>query len=90
MSTRPSNLKPKRKSTGDLPNSNRPSKQPRLTLDAFFSPKVSVTRSTGIDDVGKELREGERTMDVVLSAEQRGVLRMVVDGGKNVFFTGSA
>ena len=83
-------MKPKRKSVGDFPNGtvSRPKKQPRLTLDSFFAPKVTISQNVGIDDVSKDYKEG--TMDVVLSIEQQRVMRMVVDEGKSVFFTGSA
>jgi hypothetical protein len=77
----------KRKLQGALP-SDRSTKQQKSTIDAFFSPKVSVRLGSGLDGVtgGAE----DKVLDVVLSDEQVRVLKMVVDGGKNVFFTGSA
>ncbi|KAI0258573.1 PIF1-like helicase-domain-containing protein [Gloeopeniophorella convolvens] len=87
MSKAATTTKTKRKSTGDIPNP-RNAKQPRLTLDTFFSPKVSVRVGSGLDGVAGD-GEG-KMLDVVLSDEQMQVLRMVVDEGKNVFFTGSA
>lgn len=111
-------MPPKRKSapaasSSSNPKSNpkskaNPQKKPRLTLDAFFSPKVPVYANAGInsfsgggggggEDRGKEgergtgkEREREKVCEVVLSDEQRGVLRMVVEEERSVFFTGSA
>ena len=77
----------KRKSQGALPDP-RSTKQPKLTIDTFFSPKVSVRVGSGLDGVAGDAEE--KVLDVVLSDEQVRVLRMVVDEGKNVFFTGSA
>jgi hypothetical protein len=77
----------KRKSQGTLPDA-RTAKQPKLTIDTFFSPKVSVRVGSGLDGVAGDAKE--KVLDVVLSNEQMRVLRMVVDEGKNVFFTGSA
>ena len=77
----------KRKSQGALPDA-RSAKQPRLTIDTFFSPKVSVRLGSGLDGVAGGTKE--KVHDVVLSEEQMRVLRMVVEEGKNVFFTGSA
>jgi type IV secretory pathway ATPase VirB11/archaellum biosynthesis ATPase len=74
LSTSASN---KRKSSG---STDQPAKKPRSTLDAFFSTVVSS--SVKKEESGKH--------DVALSPEQIAVLRMVVDEGKNVFFTGSA
>ncbi|KAJ7672820.1 hypothetical protein B0H17DRAFT_173885 [Mycena rosella] len=70
----------KRKSEGGS-TSKRPAKQPRQTLDSFFSPLVLAPASSSNDD--------DRKM-VSLNAEQNAILRQVVDEGKNVFFTGSA
>ncbi|GJE93501.1 ATP-dependent DNA helicase PIF1 [Phanerochaete sordida] len=72
----------KRKSTGTA--DERAAKQPRQTLEAFFTPKVVVACAPK-DEPEKVTRER-----VALNAEQNKVLRMVVDEGKNVFFTGSA
>jgi ATP-dependent DNA helicase PIF1 len=69
----------KRKSEGTA--SKRPAKQPRQTIDSFFSPQVLAPASSSNDD--------DRKM-VSLNAEQTAILRQVVDEGKNVFFTGSA
>jgi hypothetical protein len=77
----------KRKSQGAPPGS-RNAKQPKTTIDTFFSPKVSVRLGCGLDGVTGDTKE--KTLDVVLSAEQVGVMKLVVDEGKNVFFTGSA
>lgn len=75
----------------------RPLKQPRL--DAFFSP-VRAAESTALADPGLPQTTGK---GVVVSAfkskpnsipkfsdEQKAVLRMVVEEGRSVFFTGSA
>jgi hypothetical protein len=77
----------KRKSQGAPPGS-RNAKQPKSTIDAFFSPKVSVRLGCGLDGVTGDAKE--KVLDVVLSDEQMRVLKLVVDEGKNVFFTGSA
>ena len=66
----------KRKSDCSISPSN---KKPRQTLDAFFAPRVSVPSGNS----------KERNL-VTLDEEQRKVLRLVVDEGKSVFFTGSA
>lgn len=73
----------KRKSTGDIEDAKtKPAKQPRKTLDAFFAPKVTTSSLS---------QDGEKTYEhVLLNEEQMGVLRIVVEGEKNVFFTGSA
>jgi hypothetical protein len=77
----------KRKSQGPPPGS-RNAKQPKSTLDAFFSPKVSVRLGCGLDGITGDAKE--KVLDVVLSDEQVRVMKMVVDEGKNIFFTGSA
>jgi hypothetical protein len=77
----------KRKSQSALPDA-RSAKQPKLTIDSFFSRKVSVRIGSGLDSVAADAEE--KVLDVVLSDEQVKVLRMVVEEGKNVFFTGSA
>ena len=77
----------KRKSQDSLPDS-RSAKQPKLTIDAFFSPKVSVRVGSGLNGVNGDAED--KVLDVVLSEEQVRVMRMVVDDGKNIFFTGSA
>ncbi|KAF8491850.1 hypothetical protein F5888DRAFT_953826 [Russula emetica] len=77
----------KRKSQGAPPGS-RNVKQPKSTIDSFFSPKVSVRLGCGLDGVTGDAKE--KVLDVVLSDEQVRVLKLVVDEGKNVFFTGSA
>ena len=66
----------KRKSDCSISSSN---KKPRQTLDTFFAPRVSVPSGNS----------KERNL-VTLDEEQRKVLRLVVDEGKSVFFTGSA
>ena len=84
LTTTTTNTK-KRKSTGGL---DAPGKQDdasnkrRKTLDAFFAPQVTVKSPTK-DSKGF-------TEVVALNTEQRRVLQMVVDEGKNVFFTGPA
>ena len=77
----------KRKSKSALPDV-RSAKQPKLTIDSFFSHKVSIRIGSGLDSVAADAEE--KVLDVVLSDEQVRVLKMVVEGGKNVFFTGSA
>ena len=77
----------KRKSTSALEDT-RSAKQPKLTIDSFFTPKVTVQVGSGLDGVAGGVKE--KVFDVVLSDEQMRVLRMVVEEGKNVFFTGSA
>ena len=77
----------KRKSTSALEDT-RSAKQPRLTIDSFFTPKVTVQVGSGLDGVAGCV-EG-KVLDVVLSDEQMRVMRMVVEEGKNIFFTGSA
>jgi len=77
----------KRKSLGALPDA-RSAKQSKLTIDSFFSRKVSVRLGSGLDGVAADGEE--KVLDVVLSDEQVKVMRMVVEEGKNVFFTGSA
>ncbi|KAH7924183.1 hypothetical protein BV22DRAFT_1047643 [Leucogyrophana mollusca] len=68
----------KRKSGDDL-DALKASKQPKL--DSFFTPRVSLSTTCG----------AEKKMFVAkLSDEQNKVLRMVMDEGKSVFFTGSA
>ncbi|KAM5546120.1 hypothetical protein V8D89_000246 [Ganoderma adspersum] len=84
LSTTTTNTK-KRKSTGglDVPGKqDDSSNKRRKTLDAFFAPQVTVKPHT---------KESKGFTEVVaLNAEQRRVLQMVVDEGKNVFFTGPA
>ncbi|KAJ3480472.1 hypothetical protein NLI96_g8332 [Meripilus lineatus] len=73
----------KRKSTGSIDDVKpKPTKQPRKTLDTFFSPQVLAT---GCPKDEKATRE-----HVALNEEQIKVLRMVVEEEQNVFFTGSA
>ena len=77
----------KRKSQDALPAA-RSAKQPKSTIDAFFSPKVSIRLGSGIAGVTGDAED--KVLNVVLSDEQVRIMRMVVDEGKNVFFTGSA
>ena len=77
----------KRKSTSTLEDTPS-AKQPRLTIDSFFTPKVTVQVGSGLDGMAGGV-EG-KVLDVVLSDEQMRVMRMVVEEGKNIFFTGSA
>jgi hypothetical protein len=69
----------KRKSSSTSSVKPGPSKVPRTTLDSFFPPRVSVSSGNK-----------KETTIVTLNEEQRMVLRMVVEEGKSVFFTGSA
>ncbi|KAN0079812.1 PIF1-like helicase domain containing protein [Tylopilus felleus] len=80
----PNNAK-KRKSTNpsdaddnDKPAGHQP-KQPKIS--AFFTPRVSLSTTCGTD---------KTTSVSKLSEEQRRVFDLVVEEGKNVFFTGSA
>jgi hypothetical protein len=77
----------KRKSQGAPPGALK-AKHPKLTIDTFFSPKVSVRLGSGLDGVTGDGEE--KSLDVVLSDEQVRVMKAVVNEGKNVFFTGSA
>src|SRR5258708_27334790 len=77
----------KRKSQG-APSGALNAKHPKLTIDSFFSPKVSVRLGSGLDGVTGDVEE--KALDVVLSDEQVRVMKAVVNEGKNVFFTGSA
>ncbi|OCH90170.1 hypothetical protein OBBRIDRAFT_622982 [Obba rivulosa] len=76
LKTLPTNTK-KRKSEGDVPDPKR-----QRTMDAFFTPRVLAA---GCPKNDKEARKS-----VELNAEQNRVLKMVVEEGKNVFFTGAA
>lgn len=58
---------------------NHPSKQPKI--NAFFNPRISLSTTCGTD---------KTTSVAKLSEEQCSVLQLVVEEGKNVFFTGSA
>ncbi|KAF8124356.1 hypothetical protein EV363DRAFT_711455 [Boletus edulis] len=88
MSTRKQPLKPpssdakKRKSTdrNDVDDNDKPpSKQHKI--DAFFTPRVSLSTTCGTD---------KTTSVAKLSEEQLAVLQLVMEEGKSVFFTGSA
>ncbi|CCL99381.1 uncharacterized protein FIBRA_01399 [Fibroporia radiculosa] len=72
----------KRKSTGNAIDGEKDAKRRRHTLDAFFSPQV-VASKTSSDH--KESRE-----TVILNEEQKKVMKMVVEEGKSIFFTGAA
>ncbi len=78
----------KRKSTSDLHATSGKdgpqSDKRRRTLDAFFPPLVNVRASDKAND-----STGAREL-VSLNEEQVAVLHMVVEDGKNVFFTGAA
>ena len=67
----------KRKSDGN--DSDRPTKQPKK-IDNYFSQLFPVSSNS---------KESE-SQPVPLNDEQKRVLEMVVDEGKNVFFTGAA
>ena len=75
----------KRKSTGGLDalgKSDEAGNKRRKTLEAYFAPQVTPVSST---------KSEKGSVDrVALNAEQIRVLQMVVDEGKNVFFTGAA
>ncbi|VDB85347.1 unnamed protein product [Peniophora sp. CBMAI 1063] len=83
----PSDFKPssKRRSEG---SDIRASKRPRSTINNFFAPQITVYDSPGIDGMTRGASGG--SANVTLSVEQRQVLKMVVEEGKNIFFTGSA
>lgn len=49
---------------------------------------MRVGLGCGIDGVTGDAKE--KVLDVVLSDEQVRIMKLVVDEGKNVFFTGSA
>lgn len=73
----------KRKSTGDIDEGRaKAPKQPRRTLETFFSPQVPASSTP--DEVTGKIEH------VSLNDEQIRVLKMVVQEEKNVFFTGSA
>lgn len=76
VSSTKTNTKKRKSDAGPKPG---PSKVSRQTLDSFFAPRISVSSGNK-----KEVNL------VTLNEEQRRVLRMVVEEGKNVFFTGSA
>lgn len=70
----------KRKSTSNDDDDDKlSSKQPKI--NAFFTPRVSLSTTCGTD---------KTTSVDKLSEEQNTVLQLVVEEGKNVFFTGSA
>jgi hypothetical protein len=73
--------KNKKRKSASSQNYSKPGavKVPRKTLDSFFAPRVSISSGNR-----------KRTEVVTLNDEQRKVLSMVVEEGKNVFFTGSA
>ncbi|KAI0786939.1 PIF1-like helicase-domain-containing protein [Abortiporus biennis] len=74
----------KRKSTGGIDDQKpKPAKQPRKTLDSFFAPQVLAS--------GCPKDEKATTREhVALNEEQIKIMKMVVEEGKNIFFTGSA
>lgn len=71
----------KRKTATSL-SSHLSNKKPRATLDTFFSPQVPLAKKSTDDPAGPS--------HVALNPEQTRVLRMVIDEGKSVFFTGAA
>ena len=76
----------KRKSTGGIEDSKpRPTKQPRKTLDSFFSTEVLASPKPSGNNKENVVQEY-----VALNDEQIRVLKMVVEEEKSVFFTGSA
>ncbi|KAJ3554091.1 hypothetical protein NM688_g3284 [Phlebia brevispora] len=73
----------KRKSTGGIDEGKtKPAKQPRRTLDTFFTPQATASNLQLDGTIVQE--------NVTLNEEQVKVLRMVVDEEKSVFFTGAA
>ncbi len=70
----------KRKSAADT-ETPKPTKLAK-TLDAFFSPLATIHTTTATS-------KGE-VARIHLNIEQTAVLKMVVDEGRSVFFTGSA
>ena len=78
LKTASSNAK-KRKSNAGNDDKGHPPKQPKI--DAFFTPRVSLSTTCGTD---------KTTSVAKLSEEQHGVLQLVVQEDKSVFFTGSA
>jgi len=68
-----------RKRKSDEIDSDRPTKQPKK-IDNYFSQLYPVSSNS---------KESE-SQPVPLNDEQKRVLEMVVDEGKNVFFTGAA
>ena len=73
----------KRKAAASIEDDKKKAaKQPKRTLESFFSPQVLAA---GVPTDEKATRE-----HVALNAEQIRVLKMVVEEEKNVFFTGSA
>ena len=75
-SSKPSSSK-KRKS--DATDSGRPAKLSKK-IDKYFSPLYPVSSNAKVSE----------SQPVPLNDEQKRVLEMVVDEGKNVFFTGAA
>jgi len=75
--SKPSSSSKKRKSGGD--DSERPAKQSKK-IDSYFAQLYPVSSNS---------KESE-SQPVPLNDEQKRVLEMVVDEGKNVFFTGAA
>lgn len=74
--SKPSSSKKRKSDTSD---SDRPTKQSKK-ISSYFSPLYHVSSSP---------KENE-SRPVPLNDEQKRVLEMVVDEGKNVFFTGAA
>jgi ATP-dependent DNA helicase PIF1 len=75
----------KRKATKSSSSEPTP-KKPRQTLDNFFSPRVPLPRQS----LGNDPNGPAEPSHVALNAEQTRVVKMVVDEGRNVFFTGAA
>lgn len=93
------NLVGKRKAVESLEKvHSKPTKQPRL--DAFFLPAraagpTNIQASPALSPITSKSRACSVTNSKIeagprLSDEQKNVLRMVVEEGKSVFFTGSA
>lgn len=86
-------VRTKRKAADTLESCRAKSaRQPLRTLDAFFAPQRTAHHVGVIQDKVKKAKpEVTRSEDYdKLSEEQKRVLKMVVDGEKSLFFTGSA
>jgi len=66
------------------------SKKPRQTLDNFFSPRVPLPRQSLGNDSSAGPSKTADPSHAALEVDQTRVLKMVVEQGKSVFFTGAA
>ena len=81
----------KRKSLSNASNADlkdEPEKR-RRTLDTFFTHHLTVDVPTAPNEA-TSVREEENKQHIVLNEEQTNVIKMVVEEGKSVFFTGAA